>query len=109
MERDAVRLAVAKDVELGLALGIKGTPTAFLDGRRLESSQKGNLAFWKALAGQFVASRSAYSAGPAESGLQGRVAGLPECVNEETPIPRTKKDSSGAPFGPAIALGHRAS
>ncbi len=64
MENDTVRLAVAKDVELGLALGIKGTPTAFLDGRRLESSQKGDLAFWKALAAQFAASRSGYAAGP---------------------------------------------
>ncbi len=109
MERDTVRLAVAKDVELGIALGIKGTPTAFLDGRRLESSQKGDLAFWRALAAQFAASRSAYSAGLAESGSQTRAAGLLDYGNEETPIPRTKKNGSGAPSGPAIAAGHRAS
>ncbi len=102
MESDAVKLAVAKDVELGIALGIKGTPTAFLDGRRLKSSLKGNLSFWKALAVQFAASRSAYSAGLAESGLQTRAAGLPDCGNDETPIPITKKDGSSAPFGPAI-------
>ncbi len=51
---DAVRAVVEQDIAAAKLLNITGTPTAFVDGRRLThyQLQTANLKFWQALAGQ---------------------------------------------------------
>lgn len=49
MNGEAVRRAVAADVELARRLGVTGTPTFFLDGRRIDRRFEGP-ALWEALA-----------------------------------------------------------
>ncbi len=46
----AVRQAVAQDVQAGIKLKLRGTPTAFLNGRQLLPIQRGSRAFWLHLA-----------------------------------------------------------
>jgi hypothetical protein len=49
MEDDSVRAIVAADVALARKLGVTGTPTMFLDGRRVTELCQG-IVFWKAVA-----------------------------------------------------------
>ena|GEM_PF-1304322 len=50
LEGDVVRRIVREDVALAHELGVNGTPTMFLDGRRISAFGRGNLVFWQAIA-----------------------------------------------------------
>jgi len=52
MDSVAVREAVAADVALAAELGVKSTPTAFLEGRRVPRLCLNNPVFWEAIAAE---------------------------------------------------------
>lgn len=49
MSGDSVREIVKRDVDIGIELGIRGTPTVFLDGKRLRPIQRGSEVFWQSI------------------------------------------------------------
>lgn len=49
-EGDAVRRIVQQDIELARELGVDGTPTMFLNGRRISAFGRDNPVFWRAVA-----------------------------------------------------------
>lgn len=49
LEDAQARGSVSADIEAGIALGIRGTPTVYIDGRRISHLQRDSAVFWKAL------------------------------------------------------------
>ena len=72
MEGEEVRQIVESDIELAEELGVTGTPTMFLNGRRVTELCRGPV-FWKAFAEAWTSSR-----GHAQGSVTGIAAGLTE-------------------------------
>ena len=58
MESELVRQTVAADISLAEALGVKGTPTVFLNGRLVPQVCLRNPIFWEAIGMELWASAS---------------------------------------------------
>ncbi len=54
MSGDHVRQIVKGDVDAGVALGVRGTPTVFLDGKRIRPIQRGSDVFWQSIIADFL-------------------------------------------------------
>lgn len=50
---DDIKPRIVQDVEQGVACGIRGTPSVFVEGRKVESIAAGNIEFWDKLADWF--------------------------------------------------------
>jgi protein-disulfide isomerase len=53
MERETVRKTVVRDVALAAELDIRGTPSVFLNGRRVPDLCLNNPIFWEAISAAF--------------------------------------------------------
>jgi protein-disulfide isomerase/uncharacterized membrane protein len=74
MRGPVVRRRIAEDAELGSKLGVKSTPTAYLNGRLVPPIARDNLGFWELVAGRMAGVTSASA--PATATLpSGVVAG----------------------------------
>ena len=58
MESELVRQTVTADIVLAEALGVTGTPTVFLNGRRVPRVCLRNPVFWEAISAELSASAS---------------------------------------------------